>query len=264
MLLFEGGNLFKDRDGNIRSQSINQTDVKPTAIWLEQLTGLPIIDNLLGSTGLKPESGDMDIGVDKSVMSKEKLVAILSTWLKSHDLKPDEYISGHKTGARSAEQAEQVSFLAPIAGHPERGFVQVDFMLEPDLEWARFAKRADANTNYKDSVKHIIINSVAKTIISPEHPQGLTWSGQYGLKDRATGEMITKDPDEIAQILLYRAATRNDLRSVESVVDAIEKSQHKDVKLKQAEADLANKGIHLPVVKEGSPDWYKSFMKKLS
>jgi len=264
MILAEGGNIFKDKDGYTRSEPINQTDVKPTALWLEQLTGLPILDNLLGSTGLRTQSGDIDIGVDKNLMSKDKLVGILSTWAKSHNLEPNDYISGHKAKNKPAEQAEQISFLAPIAGYPERGFVQVDFMLEPDLEWAKFAKRADADTKYKDSVKHIILNSVAKTIVNQDHPEGLTWSGQYGLKDRATGDFITKDPDEIARILLTKSATRRDLRSVEAIVDALAQDPKSAAKLQQAETDLAGKGIHLPVVKEGSPDWYKSMMKRLA
>ena len=57
-LLKEGGNVFKDSDGASATQRINQTDVKSTVAWLEQLTGLPLMDNMLGSTGQKPTSGD--------------------------------------------------------------------------------------------------------------------------------------------------------------------------------------------------------------
>jgi hypothetical protein len=51
MYIKEGGNVFKDADGAITTTRINQTDVKPTVQWLEQLTGLPLMDNMLGSTG---------------------------------------------------------------------------------------------------------------------------------------------------------------------------------------------------------------------
>jgi len=58
MYIKEGGNVFKDADGVVATKRINQTDVKPTIQWLEQLTGLPLMDNMLGSTGQKPTSGD--------------------------------------------------------------------------------------------------------------------------------------------------------------------------------------------------------------
>ena len=61
MYLKEGGNIFKDEDGNIVTQRINRADVDPTLKWLENITGLPLVDAKLGSTGLKTTSGDLDI-----------------------------------------------------------------------------------------------------------------------------------------------------------------------------------------------------------
>ena len=34
MILKEGGNIFKDKDGNIVTQRINRDDVLPTIRWL--------------------------------------------------------------------------------------------------------------------------------------------------------------------------------------------------------------------------------------
>ena len=54
MKLLEGGNVFKDNDGRALTQRINQTDVKPTLAWLEELLpGLDLQNNTLGSTGIK-------------------------------------------------------------------------------------------------------------------------------------------------------------------------------------------------------------------
>ena len=75
MFIKEGGNVFKDADGAIVTTRINQTDVKPTVQWLEQLTGLPLMDNMLGSTGQKPTSGDLDLAVDPKTISKQELEA---------------------------------------------------------------------------------------------------------------------------------------------------------------------------------------------
>ena len=37
MNLFEGGNVFKDSNGRALTQRINQTDVKSTLAWLEEM-----------------------------------------------------------------------------------------------------------------------------------------------------------------------------------------------------------------------------------
>ena len=91
-----GGNVFKNLDGQALTQRINQTDVKPTVAWLEQMTNLPLLDNMLGSTGRKPTSGDLDLAVDANEISKDQLEAHLKSWAASQKLKPDEYVK--KTG----------------------------------------------------------------------------------------------------------------------------------------------------------------------
>ena len=77
MILNEGGNVFKDADGAPKTQRINQADVEPTVAWLEKLTGLPLLDNMLGSTGQKPTSGDLDLAVDINNTSKEEALSAL-------------------------------------------------------------------------------------------------------------------------------------------------------------------------------------------
>jgi hypothetical protein len=79
MRLLEGGNVFKDADGNPLTGRINQSDVPATVQWLETLTGLEFPrERWLGSTGRKPTSGDMDMAVDASEISKEQLAAKLT------------------------------------------------------------------------------------------------------------------------------------------------------------------------------------------
>ena len=50
MILNEGGNIFKNAEGQPATQRINQADVEPTLKWLEKITGLNHVDNMLGST----------------------------------------------------------------------------------------------------------------------------------------------------------------------------------------------------------------------
>jgi hypothetical protein len=51
MILLEGGNVFKNEKGEPLTQRINLADIKPTVKWLESLTGLNLVDNMLGTTG---------------------------------------------------------------------------------------------------------------------------------------------------------------------------------------------------------------------
>ena len=54
MMILEGGNVFKNIDGQALTQRIAQADVKPTLAWLEQmLPDLDLQNNTLGSTGIK-------------------------------------------------------------------------------------------------------------------------------------------------------------------------------------------------------------------
>ena len=80
MNILEGGNVFKGAEGVPVTKRINQTDIKPTVVWLEQLTGLDlrgeegpdgVPEKWLGSTGRKPDSGDLDIEIDANTVSKD-------------------------------------------------------------------------------------------------------------------------------------------------------------------------------------------------
>ena len=68
ILLTEGGNIFDE------SRRINKDDVLPTVQWLEKITGLKLVDSMLGTTGQKETSGDLDLGVDEKDITKEELV----------------------------------------------------------------------------------------------------------------------------------------------------------------------------------------------
>jgi hypothetical protein len=130
MNIFEGGNVFKDADGRSLTQRINQTDVKSTLAWLEELVpGLDLQNNTLGSTGIKDTSGDLDIAVDVSKVTKEQLEARLKQWAQSHGFKPEEWV--RKSGTA-------VHFKTPINGTPDQGYVQTDFMFLKNVPWSKF------------------------------------------------------------------------------------------------------------------------------
>jgi hypothetical protein len=227
MNLNEGGNIFKDASNRALTQRINQADVKPTLAWLEQMTSLDLQDNTLGSTGRKPTSGDLDVAVDANRFTKEQLIAQLTQWCQLNDLKPAEYI--RKSGI-------SVHFKTPIAGNPDRGYVQTDFMFLKDVPFSKFMLSAPADSNYKGQDRNILINSVAKSM-------GYKLNQTAGLQDRATNEIISNDPEKIAKILLNKSATANDLYSVESIVSALEKDPKRDAKLADAREHFAREGV---------------------
>jgi len=164
MRINEGGNVFKDSDGNTLTRRIAQSDVMSTAKWLEKVTGLDLTsersakDNLpvkwLGSTGRKADSGDLDLSVDASEISKDQLTSVLSQWARANDHDPARYVK--KSGSA-------VHFLTPIAGNPKNGFVQTDFMFSDKPRWTQFVLSSDPASKYKGALRNIMLNSIAKS-----------------------------------------------------------------------------------------------------
>ena len=227
MILKEGGNVFKNNDGQAVTQRINQTDVKPTLNWLEQILNLDLQNNTLGSTGLKPTSGDLDVAVDISQISPDQLVAELTQWCNSHQLKAQEYIK--KGGG-------QIHFKTPITGNPDKGYVQTDFMFMKNLGVGKFFLAAPANSEYSGRDRHIMFNSIAK-------PLGYKIVPREGLVSRADNSVVETDPDKIAKILLGKSATKEDLYSVETMVQALQNDAQRDAKLADARAFFTKEGV---------------------
>lgn len=225
-LLKEGGNVFKDANGNILTQRINRADVAPTVAWLEKLTGLPLMNNMLGSTGQKATSGDLDLAVDKNAVSKEDLVAQLSAVIKRQNLDPAEWIK--KTGIN-------VHFRTPIRGDSKKGYVQTDFMFLPKPDFSKFILRQDPDSNYKGASRNIMINSIAKSM-------GYKLNQTAGIMDRATNELISDNPTKIAQMLLTPGATEADLGSVEKILAALKNDPKRNDKIADFIAHMEREG----------------------
>ena len=238
-LLKEGGNVFKDSDGASATQRINQTDVKSTVAWLEQLTGLPLMDNMLGSTGQKPTSGDLDLAVDSTVMSKEELSNRLTQWATSHGFDPIDWTK--KSGI-------SVHFKTPITGREDRGYVQTDFMFVQKPAFSKFILRSDPNSEYKGATRNVLINSIAKAA-------GLKLNQNSGLYRREDNAFITDDPDKIATLLLNKNANRDDLASVESIMAQLKSDKQRDAKLDDFRGYAEREGFTFEEVNESGTAW---------
>ncbi len=239
MLIKEGGNVFKDADGAIATTRINQTDVKPTVQWLEQLTGLPLMDNMLGSTGQKPTSGDLDLAVDPKTIGKDDLVAKLTKWAESHGFDPKEWI--RKSGV-------SVHFKAPITGREDQGYIQTDFMFVQKPDFSKFLMRADPASTYKGVTRNVLMNSIAKAA-------GYKLSPNSGLLSRVDNSFITDQPEQIAKYILNKGATEKDLFSVEAILGALQNDPDKDAKLADFRGYAEREGLQFESIKEGGSDW---------
>ena len=229
--LLEGGNVFKTKDGEPRTQRINRADVPATINWIEQVTGIEFPkDRWLGSTGKKPTSGDLDLAVDLNEVSKEQLASTLTQFVQSQGLDPREYVS--KRG--------EVHLCTPIGGDANRGFVQTDFMFFPNLDWGGFYYSGGEDSEYKGMNRNVLMSSIAKQ-------QGLK-VGANGMFSRTTNELVKGglDPDYVASVLLGRGATRDNLKNVESIYAALSNDPDRDAKVADFREYLAKEGIQQP------------------
>jgi hypothetical protein len=227
--LLEGGNVFKDAEGQPLTGRINQSDVPATVAWLEQLTGIEFPrERWLGSTGKAPTSGDMDLAVDANQVSKEQLAAKLTQWIVGHKLPPAEWI----------KKGGEVHLRTPIQGRPDLGYVQTDFMFFPNLDWGTFYYNQGAGSAYKGMNRAVLMSSLAKHY-------GLKL-GANGVFSRTSNQLVTMDPDEAAQMILGPQATRDNLSTVETIFAALARDKDREAKIKDFREYLTKEGLQQP------------------
>lgn len=224
--LTEGGNIWK---GDLATQRINQADVASTVKWLEKVTGLPLVDNMIGSTGKTPSSGDIDLVVDAEKTNKDELEAKLLAWSKANDPR-----------ALVKKSGVSVHFRTPVKGDARNGYVQTDFMFLPDLKFVKWSTTPTARSNFKAVFRTILLASVAKAL-------GLRWSYMHGLTVRASENPLRdgKDPEYIAKILLGPSATGKDLDSVESIMSKLQNDPQREEKIADAKETFAKANYRL-------------------
>jgi len=237
--LFEGGNVFKTAEGQSATTRISRENVMPTVQWLEELTGLNLADNMLGSTGRKETSGDLDLGIDDTKITKDVLIQqLLKRGIKAEDIR--------KSG-------DSVHLKTPILGDKSNGYVQTDFMFG-DPEFQKFALNTGESA-YKGVHRAILLASIAKA-------QGMKWSYKNGLMDRDSNEIITKNPTEIAQNLIN--GTPADMTSVESIIKKIKELPNYEELVKDAREAFERDKLTLPedTVLHGTGAWYRQFINR--
>ena len=228
-MLTEGGNVFKDEHGNLETTRINQTDVKPTVAWLEQLTGLSLLDNMLGSTGVAATSGDLDLAVDAAKVDKGQFRTKLEQWATSHGQDPKDWVDA---------SGINIHLKTPITGRPDRGYVQTDFMFLQKPDFQKWYLTQDHDSNFKGVTRAILLASIAKSM-------GYKINQNVGMVDRASNELVTDDPDQIAKLFIGKNADRSNLGSVEKILSALAKDKNRDAKLADFRDYAAKQGIKI-------------------
>lgn len=249
--LYEGGNVFKDEAGTILTRNIARADVLPTVRWLETVTGLELTDHMLGTTGKKEFSGDLDIAIDANEVNKNEFAAKLGDYISKQGGDPKDWIK--KSGI-------SVHFKTPIKGDEKNGYVQADFMFG-ERDWMKWSMTGGREgSELKGSHRHMILSSISKA-------RGLKWSFQNGLMNRETNEVITKDPNEIAKKLLGQTATPKDLQDPEAIIDYIIKLPNYEELVADARQSLEKEGVKLPVAGKvesftpGSGAWFRKMIE---
>lgn len=236
--LLEGGNIFKTSQGDALTRRITKDEIVRTVAWLERVLRIPLRQNLIGSTGKKPDSGDIDIAVDSALVDKQELINKLTAWCKQQGIPDDEVLNTSKIHDRWIKPGAMVHFKTPINGDVTHGFAQTDFMFTNNIEWMKFVHHVDPASAYKGVDRNIMINSIAKSL-------GMKLNMHSGIYNRADNTFVTNDPNKIAKLLLNQTAVARDLDSVESMLKALKNDPDINAKLQDARYDFAKRGIDL-------------------
>lgn len=147
-----GGTAFK----NIPVRRIQLDEIRDTLDYFQATVNYPgfdlayIYDNLLGSVGKQPDSGDIDIAIDnvKFPWKAFKQHALLSF--------PEAQRAGN------GKNTLQVNFAAPIRGDASNGYCQID-LITGNPDWLKFTHYSPgAASKFKGVYMSTLLGILAK------------------------------------------------------------------------------------------------------
>lgn len=245
--LREGGNVFKHPEytkdnRRMLTRRINKSEVPQVVEHLTDLVGFDVSEQLLGSTGVAETSGDIDVAVDANKFSKDSIIAKLL----SHDVPPE---SISKTGS-------SVHYKAPIGDTGD--FVQVDFMLVPDVEFALWSMHAQPrNSRYRGADWQRVMNDVARGTDS-----NWKWSTFEGVLTRDTNENVFgRNPVKIVAGLFGEGTVPQDIHSVEQILELIPLNHNYKI-IQPLIAKTLSGDLRVPQIKESVTDKYINNLSK--
>ena len=208
----------------------------------------------------KLDSGDVDVFIDTNLIkgklglpkeSDDKAVRVALAKFMSDKFPTTQIGKNVHIGLPTGQKVE---------GLP--AYFQVDLMTMQDAHEIGQHHEHDysvKDTPYKGVDQQLAVSSLVNTI--PGHPPRTFQYDGFGgaLKNRATGEVVTKNVDKVAELILGKGATADDLGNAESIIAAV--GGIDSPRLAQFRDDMAKK---YPELKEGSADWFKSIRQKLA
>jgi hypothetical protein len=214
-----GGNAFKSPDGNLLSVSIFKDEVRPTIAQVISVLADVGIDQteLLGSSGKKAESGDIDLaigpippGEDPKAFKARALEACVSAFGPEH----------------AKLVGQNIALNVPIvSSDPSRQEmrVQVDLMISADPSKTAWLMSGTAGGpgEVKGVYRNLLLAYVAKKV-GEMRGDKITISYPGGIQVMRGAEVIvprTEDPHTIISVLGLDG-TPSDLLTFDSVFDA--------------------------------------------
>lgn len=208
----------------------------------------------------KVDSGDVDVFIDTNLIkgklglpneADDKAVRVTLAKFMSDKFPTTQIGKNVHIGLPTGQQVE---------GLP--AYFQIDLMTMQDAHEIGQHHEHDysvKDTPYKGVDQQLAVSSLVNTI--PGHPPRTFQYDGFGgaLKNRATGEVVTRNVDKVAEIILGKGATADDLGNAESIIAKV--GGIDSPRLAQFRDDMAKK---YPELKEGSADWFKSIRQKLA
>lgn len=194
---------------------LHQEDVIPLTINLVKLLPIGINIHPIGSLGQKPVSSDADFLIDAG----ELMSALPAPTLSESRKKLESYFKN--IGLFSARTGVSVHVGIPIGNTQQ--IAQVDLMAVENAEEVAPLHRHDYSEDptMKGGTLHAIWADLSRISSTPEH-KNVMISPYKGLVDRDTKEFITSSKDAIAKIIIGPSANACDMRSVSSIIQALE------------------------------------------
>ena len=218
----EGGNAFKGPNGELLTTSIDRSRVKSTldhfAKHILEPSGVQEY-SMIGSTGKKARSGDLDIAIPMPAHVdvkefKKKLLANIQSIMGKEDAKA---------------VGSNLAVAYPIIGSPNTQ-VQIDLMLTRDLPGTTWLMTGHGEEKVKGVYRNMLLSYLAKKMgeemSTPDETVKATLSfpGELQIKKNNTVAMErTSDPSMILSVLGLDV-TPDQVRGFEELVDVVRQS----------------------------------------
>lgn len=252
----EGGNAILDSTDVPRDKVAGVVDAAKALLPPALLANLQID---IGSAGFKEiPAGDIDLMIEAQDLVDVFGTATAKDPVKDAKKKLEAFLT--QKGYVSKVSGRNVHVGIPFDG----GLAQVDYMIIHDAAivapYHQHGPRGMySDPEFKGSDIFIVMNSIAKSL-------GLKFDAfSAKLMRRDNDEVVARDRDAVAKILLNPGATGDDLNSVKSMLAALKSDPRRDDKLAQARDDAAKGIVKLPGdIKEHVNPWifHNNFKKE--